>query len=467
MTILPAPEGAPLTSPAALREAAIAAHRAGRLDEALGRYAAFLARGPKDAGVWTNLGALLRQQGRHDLALAAQERAFALDPRSRGVRNNLANVLNDLGAHERSLALRLALMREMPDDPTQPAMAAKALRALGRLEEGTRLLEQARRRFPEDAELEIQLALTRLKAGDWAQGFRHYAARWRTGELKPRALRAPKWDGGDLTGRRILVLPEQGFGDTLCFARFLPALRAAAPAHVSLLTEAPLARLMQRLEGADWTGPGAPPGGFDCYADMMDLPLLHFSRSGTIPPPVRLTIPEDARARARALLAPFRDRFRVGVVWTGSVTYRANAFRSLSHRDLHALLDIPGLQMLSLYKGPAIEGFRADGTAALIPDLGSHDRDFADCAALMEGMDLVLTTCTVTAHLAGSLGLPCWTLLHWDAFWLWGQEGETTPWYPSMRLWRQDRPRDWAGVLARVRAALEPLARARTDGRRP
>ena len=112
-----------------------------------------------------------------------------------------------------------------------------------------------------------------------------------------------------------------------------------------------------------------------------------------------------ARARARALLAPFRDRFRVGVVWTGSVTYRANAFRSLSHRDLHALLDIPGLQMLSLYKGPAIESFRADGTAALIPDLGSHDRDFADCAALMEGMDLVLTTCTVTAHLAGSLGV--------------------------------------------------------------
>jgi Flp pilus assembly protein TadD len=461
MTAAAAPGAGAAASPTALRDAALAAHRAGRLAEALGHYAAWLARAPKDAGAWTNLGALLRSQGRHDLALAAQERAFALDPRARGVRNNLANALNDVGHHDRSLALRRALMRETPDDPAQPAMAGKALRALGRLDEGTALLEEARARFPEDAELEIQLALTRLKAGDWAAGFRHYAARWRTGELKPRAVRAPKWDGGPLDGRTVLVLPEQGFGDALCFARFLPALREARPARVALLAEPPLARLMQGAEGADRVGPGAPPEGFDCYADMMDLPLLHFAREPAIPPPTRLTVPEDSRARARALTAPFRDRFRVGVVWTGSVTYRANAFRSLSHRDLHALLSVPGLQMLSLYKGPEIETFRADGTAALILDLGSQDRDFADCAALMEEMDLVLTTCTVTAHLAGSLGVPCWTLLHWDAFWLWGTAGETTPWYPSMRLWRQERPRDWAGVLARVRAALEPLARVR------
>jgi hypothetical protein len=165
-------------------------------------------------------------------------------------------------------------------------------------------------------------------------------------------------------------------------------------------------------------------------------------------------VPEDSRARARRITAPFRDRFRVGVVWCGSVTYRGNAFRSFPHTELHALLDLPGLQMFSLYKGPELAAFQADGTSAFVLDAGGSDRDFADCAAMMEEMDLVVTSDTATAHLAGSLGVPVWTLLHWDAFWLWQIARETTPWYPSMRLIRQERPRDWAGVLARVRRDL-------------
>lgn len=447
-------EAAPRSGPVPPAAQAVALHRAGRHAEALPLYAAHLALAPSDAGAWTNLGALLRSTGRHDLALAAQERAFALDPQGRGVRNNLANILNDIGQHDRALALRRALMAEEPDDPAHPALAGKALRALGRLEEATRLLEAARERFPRDAELEIQLALTRLKAGDWAAGFRHFAARWRTGEIKPRSLSAPRWDGSPLGGRRLLVLPEQGMGDAICFARFLPVARARGAGEVSLLTERPVARLFQGLVGADRTGPGLPSDGFDLWIDLMDLPALHFAGTDAIPPPARLHVPPDSRARARALLAPFAGKMTVGVVWCGSVTYRGNAFRSFPHTLFHGLLDLPDLQLVSLYKGPEAEAFRADGTAALIPDLGSSDRDLADCAGLMTELDLVVTSDTVTAHLAGSLGVPVWTLLHWDAFWLWGQTGETTPWYPSMRLLRQERPRDWAAPFARLREDL-------------
>lgn len=302
--------------------------------------------------------------------------------------------------------------------------------------------------------MRIQLALTQLAAGRYAEGFANYEARWLTGELAPRTVAAPRWEGGPLAGRTVVVLPEQGFGDALCFARFVPVLRRWGEGRVAMVAERPLLRLMEGAEGADHVGPGAPPGGFDAWVDMMDLPRLHFEAGLPVPPPTRLTIPAESRARARAMTAPFRDRLKVGVVWCGSVTYRGNAFRSFPHRELHALLDLPGLQLVSLYKGPEVEAFRADGTAAFILDAGSQDRDFADCAALMEGMDLVVTSDTVTAHLAGSLGVPVWTLLHWDAFWLWGPEGESTPWYPSMRLIRQERPRDWAGVMARVRADL-------------
>jgi hypothetical protein len=144
----------------------------------------------------------------------------------------------------------------------------------------------------------------------------------------------------------------------------------------------------------------------------------------------------------------------VGVVWCGSVTYRANAFRSFSHTEFHRLLDIDGLQMFSLYKGPELEAFQKDGTGAFIVDAASTDRDFADCAAMMQEMDLVITSCTATCHIAGSLGVPVWTLLHWDAFWLWTHQGAETPWYPSMRLIRQSRPRDWEGVFAKLRQRL-------------
>lgn len=449
---------------AALRDRALALHRAGRRAEALPLYAALLAREPQDAGLWTNLGALFRADGRHDQALQAQERAFALDPKATGVRNNLANILNDLGHHERSLALRLDLLRDMPADPSHPAMAGKSLRSLGRYDEGIALLEAAMPRFPDYHEMRIQLALTQLAAGRYAHGFRNYGARWLTGELAPRKVEAPRWDGGPLDGKTILVLPEQGFGDALCFTRFLPALRRFNPARIALLTEKPLLRLMGGVEGADWVGSGAPPEGFDVWVDMMDLPTLHFEAQGdaAVPPPTRLSVPEGSRARARRITAPFKDRFKVGVVWCGSVTYRGNAFRSFPHTELHALLDLPGLQLFSLYKGPELAAFQADGTSAFIVDAGGSDRDFADCAAMMEEMDLIVTSDTATAHLAGSLGVPVWTLLHWDAFWLWQLDRDTTPWYPSMRLIRQESPRDWPGVFARVYADLaQRLATAR------
>lgn len=438
------------------RARAIAAHHAGRRDEARALYTAHLASHPRDAGIWTNLGVILRDESQHDLALAAQRRAFAISPDSAAVLNNLANILSDIGEGEASLALRRRLLAARPDAPEHLAMEGRTLRALGRHVESARILNDALQRNPQNAELRIQLALTQLAAGDYAAGFANFAARWQTGELTLPRLATPKWDGGPLRGRTLLVLPEQGLGDVLAFARFLPLPPRHGTGRVLVQTPRPLARLLAGLDGATT---GTPT--HDIRVDLMDLPALHFAVDAAIPPPVALAVPADSRARAQRMTAPHRDRFRIGVVWGGSPTYRGDAFRSFSHRHFHRLLDLPGVQLFSLQKGPGVAAFRADGSDALIIDAGSGDRDLADTAAMIEAMDLIITSCTVTAHLAGTLGRPVWTLLHWDPFWLWGHKGATTPWYPSMRLIRQTRPRDWDGVFARLREGVAALLRDR------
>ncbi|WP_373354985.1 tetratricopeptide repeat protein [Pseudoroseicyclus sp. CXY001] len=443
---------------ASLRTRAVEAHRAGRREEALEAYTAYLTRAPGDAGFWSNLGALLRAEGQHDLAVAAQRRAYALAPDGPGIRNNLANILHDTGALEEALELRRALAAARPEEAEPAAMVGKTLRAMGRLEEGIAHLEEAARRFPDEPEMRLQLSLTQLAAGDYARGFANYRARWQTGELTARRIALPEWQGESLAGKRILVLPEQGFGDAVAFLRFLPVLQQYGPAEVVLSAERPVLRLLQGIEGADRIVEGVPEEGVDLWTNIMDLPALHFALTGEVPEPVALAIPEESRRRARALTQPFRERFRVGVVWTGSLTYRGNAFRSFSHTEFHPLLDVPGLQLISLYKGPRLAPFRADGTAAFIPDFGGSERDFADNAAMMKEMDLILTSDTATAHVAGSLGVPVWTLLHSDPFWLWRPEGEGTPWYPTMRLIRQAKPGDWGEVFARIRPELAALA---------
>ncbi len=438
-----------------LRSRAADLHRAGKWAEARALYAEYLAQNPDDAAIWSNLGSLFRSEGRHDSSLNAQERAFALTPDSPAVLNNLANILSDIGHYDRALDLRRKLLRADPTDANQKAMIGKALRAKGDYDAAIAHLTKAIIQHPDYHELQIQLALSQLAARQYAQGFRTYDIRWKTGELTPRKVNQPKWDGTPLDGKTILVLPEQGFGDAVTFARFIPVLRRFNPARVMVLTEKPLMRLLDGLDGADWMGPEVgPTHPFDVWTNMMDLPPLHFDHTDTIPAPTRLSVPDDSRTRARAITAPHAKRFKVGVVWCGSVTYRGNAFRSFNHTEFHALLDLPDLQLFSLYKGPELAAYQADGTNAFIIDTASTDRDFADCAATMQEMDLIITSDTATAHVAGSLGLPVWTLLHWDAFWLWQHDGDLTPWYSSMRLIRQKEPCDWAGVMARVRRKL-------------
>ncbi|WP_296418264.1 tetratricopeptide repeat-containing glycosyltransferase family protein [Pseudooctadecabacter sp.] len=442
---------------ASLRAQSVNAHQAGRMDQALEGYTRYLARYPNDAGIWTNLGALFRTSGQHDKARVAQSRAYALAPDDTGVLNNYANILSDLGEYEKSIDLRQASLAKDPSHLMHHAMIGRCYRGMGRYDEAIAYLTPQVAEHPAETEIALQLAFAQLGAGHYGAAFRTYDARWNSDELRPPKLPFPKWeDGMEVAGKTVLVMPEQGFGDMILMSRFVP-LVAAMGAKVRVVAKKPLIRLLEGLEGIDWIGSAArPTDPVDLWVSLMDLPKLVYGAEerGDIPPPSTLSIPDDAVDRAKVLTAQHKDMFKVGVVWSGSATYKGNTFRSFTHREFIPMAGLPNVQLFSLYKGPYLEAYQNDGTAALIIDSASTDRDFADCAATMMEMDLIITSDTATAHIAGSLGVPTWVMLHWDAFWVYRHHGDTTPWYPSMRLFRQAAPQDWASAFDAATAAL-------------
>lgn len=446
-------------------QAATRAHQAGKPEEAMAGYVRHLSGNPDDAGIWSNLGALFRSTKRYEQALMAQRRAHEIAPKDMGIRNNYANILSDLGHYEESIRLRKQSLAADPSLLGHYAMVGRCLRGQGKYQEAIDYLLPLADRFPEEPEIELQLAFAQLGAGKYGQAFRSYRIRWDCEEMTPRDIALPQWKEGEaIDGKNVLVLPEQGFGDAVLMSRFVPIL-ARKGAQVHFLVEKPMARLFEGLDGAAWVGRETKiDDRYDFYINLMDMPILAYGpeEDGTPPPPTRLNIPEDSVSRAKAIVAPHKDRFKVGVIWSGSATYKGNAFRSFTHKEFLPLTDIPGVQLFSLYKGPYLEQFNADGSGAFIVDAAGTDRDFGDCAATMLEMDLIITSDTVTAHIAGSLGIPVWTVLHWDAFWVFRHAGETTEWYPTMRLYRQDKPRDWSGPFEQIEADLRKKVEGQT-----
>ena len=439
------------------RVAAVNIHKAGRLDEALHAYAAYLTQNPKDAGIWTNLGALYRARGQHEMGRTAQMRAYALAPGDMSVRNNYANILSDLGDYTASIELRKFSLAEDPGHLMHHAMIGRCLRGMGQYQEAIDYLTPMVARYPQEPEIKLQLAFAQLGAGHYGAAFRSYEARWETDELQPPQIPFPKWEEGvSLKGKTLLVMPEQGFGDMVLLTRFIPVI-AKFGAKVRLVVKKPLLRLLSGIDGVDWVGPHAGKDDpVDYWVSLMDLPkiVIGAGEIGDVPAPTVLNVPNDSVARARSFTAQHEDMFKVGVVWSGSATYKGNSFRSFTHREFLPMANLPNVQLFSLYKGPFFEAYEKDGSSALMIDTASTDRDFADAAAAMKEMDLIITSDTATAHIAGSLGVPTWVMLHWDAFWVYRHAGETTDWYPNMRLFRQAKPQDWASAFDAVTAAL-------------
>ena len=303
-------------------------------------------------------------------------------------------------------------------------------------------------RAPQDGELHNALGQLLLLTGDFAAG-------WEECEWRPqRALPLPRWRGEPLSGARILVHGEQGYGDNFQFVRYA-AMVAGRGGRVVIGTRPGLKPLLATVPGvAEVVEPGEDVGDCRCQVPMLSLPHIFGTRLDSIPASVPYIVPDPERvARWRARLAP-NIGLRVGLVWSGNTEAPYNSRRSPGLAALRPLLDCPGVAFFGLQMG----GGRADLEGANLPpsfvDLGPELEDFSATAAAMMALDLVITPCTATAHLAGALGRPFWLMTSVAPDWRWLLARDDSPWYPTARLFRQPAAGDWATPVARIRAEL-------------
>lgn len=412
---------------------------------------------PNDPNVWSALGALLRQAGKPEAAIACQRRALQHNDRHVGAWTNLGNVLCDVERYDEAIAAQEHAVALSSGDPNTLSNLVVALRHGGRFERALNVIDVALRTRPDSPSLLWDRSLTLLQLGRYTEGLSCYDARLSLPSYQNRIAPGPMWDGSALHGKTILLTTEQGFGDVLLIARYLPMVKARG-GRVLLECHPELMRLLHGQEGIDgFIRAGTAYPAYDVHCPLMSLPRLVGTTVETVPPPVRLTIPDDARAKA-ARLVPGRDgTVKVGIIWSGRVTFKDNARRAAALTRFLRFLEVPNVRLYSIQKGPPEAELATLGTSALIAPLGPEFNDFADTAAVLERLDLVIMTDSSVAHLAGSLGRPVWNLLQYTPYWVYGTVGDSTPWYPSMRLFRQTTPGDWDGVFAAAEQALRQV----------
>lgn len=478
----------------ALTNSAIVLRLLGRDAEAAGAYMRSLAVNPNRADVWTALGNTFGLLQRHDDALAAFDRALALNPRSaeilsnRGntlwqlrragealtgfdaalalkpdaaeIHNNRGNALLDLNRPDNALASFDRALTLKPDYTEALVNRANALRDLNRSQDAIASCDAALAINPDLNNAHWNKGLEQLLLGDFDNGWAEYEWRWKRAGNEPRDFGAPQWRGEDISGKVILLHAEQGFGDTIQFVRYLPMLTERG-AKVVLEVPDSLVPLIGDIDGVvAIISRGQPHPPVDMHCPMMSLPLAFGTTLATIPASVPyLRAPRERIYTWRARL-PASGRLRVGLVWSGKPSHRNDHNRSIALEHLAPILARTDIDFVSLQHEVREKDKAAlEKSAMRQPDLARAD--FADTAAIIDGLDLVIAVDTSVAHLAGAMNKPLWLLLPFSPDWRWMLGRNDSPWYPSARLFRQPRIGGWDSVIDALHEALASLAATR------
>ena len=454
-----------LTIDPAHREAAFQSglllHQQQRYEEAARAFSVCLERQPDDVPALQMRARCVRELKRYDDYLADAERVHALTPADPLACNNLGDAFVCLGRcadalpwFDQALALR-------PDFIEVLLNKGFALLQLLRFADAAAVYRQILAIEPGNAKAAWQLAHIELQCGGFAAGWARREARWNMPDFSPDYPRfaEPKWLGKeDIAGKTILIEEDEGFGDNIQFARYLPMV-AARGAKVILVVREPLRALMAGIAGVSQCLAFAPDlqrPAFDMHCPVMSLPLAFGTTLDTIPPANYLPPPSADRIAAWEARLGSHDRLRVGLVWSGNPHQANDRKRSIPLSTLLPLLDVEA-DFFSLQKElrPADRALLAQQSR--IRDVSAELTDFADTAALISCLDVVVTVCTSVAHLAAALGRPTWVLLPSVPDYRWLLDRDESPWYPTMRLFRQDQRHDYAPVIAQVRTELDAV----------
>ncbi|MDE1150729.1 MAG: tetratricopeptide repeat-containing glycosyltransferase family protein [Azospirillaceae bacterium] len=433
----------------------------GRREEATGRYDRVLALNPHDARAHNALGILRHDSGDLGRAMDCFEAALAADPNDPQAHNNMGHLLQIENRLDDALSFFDWALALRPDYPEALNNAGVVLQMQGRLVEAITHYRHAVALRPDYAAAHKNLGMTLLAAGQLEEGWREFEWRWQDNQLAAarRPFTQPQWLGEPAAGRTLLIHAEQGFGDSLQFCRYV-SLVAERGLRVVLEVPLPLVRLMERLPHVERVvAHGQPLPPFDLHCPMMSLPLALGTRLDSIPVlPSYLTVdPAESETWRRLLAAeaPGDNRPKVGVVWAGAARADtpdvavADRRRSMGLAALMPLFDESCVRFVSLQKEPS--------EMVVPPSLGGLIDtvvDFADTAALISNLDLVISVDTAVAHLAAAMGVSVWLLNRFDSCWRWLRHRDDSPWYPGLRQFRQSRFGDWGGVVKNVRTAL-------------
>jgi Tfp pilus assembly protein PilF len=416
-----------------------------------------ISRDPDSAKLRHARGVVLAAMNRHVDAVECYRDALACDPAAIGSWTNLGNALTQLNhlhtaiaCHQRAIALSGG------DDPRLHLNLGNSLAASGRHEEAIGAFTRALELDPACHMARWDRALAHLYLGDYREGFADYESRKLTGLIPVRDLPGRVWDGRPYPGQRLVVVAEQGFGDMLWAARYFRRVKALG-GELVIECRRELLALIDGMGIADrLVAPGElPPAELHCH--LCSLPGLFTVDFASIPSAPYLAAPRERMAKFAPLFERAGSRLKVGIVWSGSVTYARNHRRAQKLQSFLQAFALPGVALYSLQKGPA-QAELAEQSNAII-DLSPYLDDFADTAAAVAHLDLVIMTDSAVAHLTGGLGKPVWLLLGHPAYWLWLRDRTDSPWYPSARLFRPRTEADWDHVFDLASAELMRLAR--------
>ena len=435
----------------------------GRIEEARQHYLDAILLAPNLAQAHLNLGNFLLATGDLKGALNSFSTAIKHNPDYAGAYYNIGNALLCNGQLDEAMANYRNALKINPDYAEVHCVQGIVLKELGQHEGAVASFHRALEINPDLAEANYNLATLLLSKGHYAEAWRKYEARYHPNingnYVSLPQVPFPQWQGEPLYGKSLMIWPEQGFGDEIQFARYIPLLKDLGASHITLVCKPPLQTLFKTLKGVELVIPQPEAASLplhDYWALSMSLPLHFATTVETIPAKLPyLGIPPEHMNRWRNRLPP--DGLKVGLVWKGSSGHKNDAHRSLPGLATFApLWSVPRITFVSLQKGQGEHEAAMPPAGQPIMDIGSGIQDFADTAACIIQLDLVICIDTAIAHLAGALGKPCWVLLPASGTdWRWLRDRADTHWYPGvMRLFRQQRAGDWAATVVEISKAL-------------
>jgi tetratricopeptide (TPR) repeat protein len=476
-------------------EAAASLTEIGRTPDALEQYRIAVELAPNNAGIAGNYGLALTRAGQTDKGIAMLRRAVSIDPKAMGPHLQLGEALWHTGQYEEAAEIACGLVERDPTDRRTWILLGNAYQTLARFDEAVEvyqkvmdldpdnfdafsnialtllkmgeakrsleMYDQAIARWPQRVDAQANRSLAKLTLGDLSGGFAEYETRWKSAAFagKPSAT-GPRWHGEDPRGKTILLTTEQGMGDVIQFIRYAPLI-ADRGARVFVSCAPELKPVIATVVGIDRIftgGVGEKISDANWYAPIASLPHIFHTTVQTIPAEVPYVAAEaDRVARWRERLAQ-DDALNVGIVWAGTPLHQNDRARSCKLSDFSPLAAVEGVHWYSLQKGPAVKQLDTPPAGMKITHLGDELHDFGDTAALLQCLDVLISVDTSVVHLGGALARPVWALLARGPDWRWMLDRDDSPWYPTLRLFRQTRSGEWGPVLERAAEALREFA---------